>query len=116
MPSSNSLTILVVNLIFCIFIDDTIQNIKPTSHRVVIFDFLSRNGNWASELFFQMIMIMHENNIHLKLKRGHSVKKSVCRNRKSDSSRKNGDGGVWDTDHNPKLRVPVGYTNVYNNR
>lgn len=35
---------------------------------------------------------------------------------KNDSSRKNGDGGVWDTDHNPKLRVPVGYTNVYNNR
>lgn len=64
MPSSNSLTILVVNLIFCIFIDDTIQNIKPASHRVVIFDFLSRIGNWASELFLQMIMTMHENNIH----------------------------------------------------
>lgn len=58
---------------------------------------------------------MYENNIYLKLKRGYSVKKLVCRNRKNDFFRKNGDGGVWDIDYNLKLCVFVGYMNVYNN-
>lgn len=56
MPSSNSLTILVVNLIFCIFIDDTIQNKKPTSHRVVIFNFLYREmGTGRQNCFFKWL-------------------------------------------------------------
>lgn len=51
------------------------------------------------------------------MKRGHSVQKSVyIRIEKMILLEKNGDGGVWDTDYNPKLRVPVTYTNGYNNR
>lgn len=74
MPNSNLLTILVVNFSFPIFIDNTIQNIRPIA--LTIFNFLSGNGGWESELFLQMIMITRL--VFIKILKGDTrLKKSV---------------------------------------